>query len=93
MNEDLTPYGNHSEITELRLQLHREKSRADAFEAALRKAVMTVIKEAATQADKNAKACADVRDHQSYLKHFGQEEAFKSWVDWRYQNTPTTPTL
>ena len=38
MSEDPTPYGNHSEITELRLQLHREKSRADAFEAALSKA-------------------------------------------------------
>lgn len=48
MSEDPTPYGNHSEITELRLQLHREKSRADAFEAALSKAVLAVIKEAAT---------------------------------------------
>lgn len=43
MSEDPTPYGNHSEITELRLQLHREKLRADAFEAALRKDVQAVI--------------------------------------------------
>ena len=89
MSEDPTPYGNHSEITELRLQLHCEKLRADAFEAALSKAVMTVIKKAATQADENAKACADVRDHQSYLKQSGQEKAFMSWLDWRYQNTQT----
>ena len=45
MSEDPTPYGNHSEITELRLQLHREKSRADAFEQALRKEVLAVIRQ------------------------------------------------
>jgi hypothetical protein len=45
MSEDPTPYGNHSETVELRLQLHREKSRADAFEAALRKEVMAVIRQ------------------------------------------------
>lgn len=33
----------HDETVGLRLELHREKSRADAFEAALRKDVMRVI--------------------------------------------------
>lgn len=93
MSEDSTPYGNHSEITELRLQLHREKLRADAFESALSKAVLAVIKEAATPKTDNSQAI-DLRDHQSYLKYAGQQEAFKSWLDWRYQNTsnPNTPT-
>jgi len=45
MSEDFTTYGNHSEITELRLELHREKSRADSFEAALRKEVLAIIRE------------------------------------------------
>lgn len=45
MSEDPTPYGNHSEITELRLQLHHEKIRADAFEKALRKEVLAVIRQ------------------------------------------------
>ena len=88
MSEDPTPYGNHSEITELRLQLHREKSRADAFEAALRKDVQAVIKEAATPKTDTA-----IRDHQSYLKQTGQEEAFLIWLDWHYQNTINHLTL
>ena len=110
MSEDPTPYGNHSEITELRLQLHREKSRADAFEAALSKAVLAVIKDATAPYMVNG-ATAEVwqirsdnwqklyamtdtalRDHQSYLKYSGHEEDFKSWLDCRYQNTPTPPT-
>jgi hypothetical protein len=105
MSEDPTPYGNHSEITELRLQLHREKSRADAFEAALSKAVMAVIREAATPRTVNG-ATAEVwqirsdnwqklyamtdtafRDYQSFMKYAGHEEAFKTWLEWRYQNT------
>jgi hypothetical protein len=111
MSEDPTPYGNHSEITELRLQLHREKSRADAFEQALRKAVLAVIKEAATPKTVDgataelwqlrsdnwqklyAKTDTALRDHLSFLKYAGHEEAFKSWLEWRYQNTPPPPTL
>lgn len=54
MSEDPTPYGNHSEITELRLQLHREKLRADAFEAALSKAVLAVV-HAAIREERNAR--------------------------------------
>ena len=53
MSEDPTPYGNHSEITELRLQLHREKLRADAFEQALRKEVLAIIR-AAMREERNA---------------------------------------
>ncbi|CAB4183263.1 hypothetical protein UFOVP1533_48 [uncultured Caudovirales phage] len=111
MSEDPTPYGNHSEITELRLQLHREKSRADAFEAAMSKAVLSVIKEAATPRTVDgataemwqlrsdnwqklyAKTDAALRDHQSFLKYEGYEAAFKTWYDWRYQNTPPTPPI
>lgn len=65
MSEDPTPYGNHSEITELRLQLHREKLRADAFEQALRKEVLAIINSAAKdeinselmQKDEELEAC------------------------------------
>jgi hypothetical protein len=98
------PDAPHDETVELRLQLHREKSRADAFEGALSKAVLAVIKEAATprtvdgataelwqlRSDNWQKLYAmtdtALRDHQSFLKYSGQQEAFKSWLAWRYQD-------
>lgn len=44
MSEEHAPYNaGHDPVTTLRLELHREKSRADAFEAALRKEVLAVV--------------------------------------------------
>jgi hypothetical protein len=43
VSEEPARYGNHDPIVNLRLELGREKARADAFEAALRKEVLTVI--------------------------------------------------
>lgn len=45
MSEDPTHYGNHDATVALRLELHREKSRADAFEAALRREVLTIVRD------------------------------------------------
>ena len=56
MSEEPARYGNYDPIVTLRLELGREKARADAFEAALRKEVRDAIVKAIKDA---AKAVAE----------------------------------
>jgi len=50
MSEDPTPYGSHSEVVGLRLELARERDRANAFEAALKTDVLKIVRVAIIQA-------------------------------------------
>lgn len=44
-HKDPTPYGNHDATVALRLELGRERDRANALEAALRKEVLAIVRE------------------------------------------------
>lgn len=61
MSEEPARYGNHDPVVTLRLELGRERDRAAAFEAALRKEVLAVIRQAAID-DKAGKEIERLKD-------------------------------
>lgn len=73
MSEDPTPYGSHDATVALRLELGRERDRADAFEAALRKEVKDVVSAAVSQATYDARE--DIAAANAQIKALEQQVA------------------
>ena len=65
----------HDETVGLRLELHREKSRADAFAAALNKHVLELIRDAASRASANDENYSLLYDENQELEETIHQQA------------------
>lgn len=87
---------DYSEVERLRLELGRERDRANAFEAALRKEVLAVIRQAAEvyKPAEDAELCklrAEVGDYYRFIKWEGLGVQFDKWKEWYYQKSDGGP--